>query len=312
MRREHLTPDGWKPCAASQKECKYEQRVAPLDAAAFIDSAVEAVEAGKPNAVKSFFNSLFGEKKQPSPEPVGQQSQVVTLPQPVSNELTAPILRRDELFSRAVQKNVTCFDCDTTEVINAYTVTPRVKDPTKDETDFACPKCSKTLSREEGKRLDDWDSFPCQCGYTLNLFDTEIEVLVQPKDASLLDKSEVRQRTWFHSTSSPDWLEQVTAAGKYAHVGSLEAATDRATVKSQNKDANEQKTYLWELRVKPEAVIAGDLMRDDSDWLETVSPCSKDHLGGDVQRYINKFESAGSISLLIDPRQMEAVRVTEL
>jgi hypothetical protein len=62
MRQEHLTPDGWKPCTATTKECKYEKRRI-ADASTFIDSAVEAVQAGKPNAVRSFFNSLFGSAK---------------------------------------------------------------------------------------------------------------------------------------------------------------------------------------------------------------------------------------------------------
>jgi hypothetical protein len=66
MKQEHLTPDGWKPCTASTKECKYEERRI-ADAPAFIDSAVEAVEAGKPNAIKGFFNALFGTTKSSTP-----------------------------------------------------------------------------------------------------------------------------------------------------------------------------------------------------------------------------------------------------
>lgn len=65
MRQEHLTPDGWKPCTATTKECKYEERRI-ADASAFIDSAVEAVQTGKPNAFKNFFNSLCGSVKTPS------------------------------------------------------------------------------------------------------------------------------------------------------------------------------------------------------------------------------------------------------
>lgn len=57
MNQEHLTPDGWKPCTASTKECKYEERRI-ADVSAFIDSSVEAVQAGKPNAIKNFFGSI--------------------------------------------------------------------------------------------------------------------------------------------------------------------------------------------------------------------------------------------------------------
>lgn len=74
MNLEHLTPDGWKPCGATTRKCKYEVRPVGggsfgevLPPPAFIDEAVADVKAGKPNAIKSFFNNLFGGKREVSP-----------------------------------------------------------------------------------------------------------------------------------------------------------------------------------------------------------------------------------------------------
>lgn len=68
MKQEHLTPDGWKPCTASTKECKYENR-RPSDSSAFISSAVEEVQAGNPNAINNFIDNLdnlFGQVEKSS------------------------------------------------------------------------------------------------------------------------------------------------------------------------------------------------------------------------------------------------------
>lgn len=63
MRKEHLTPDGWKPCNASSKKCMYETRTISDEASAFIDSAVKDVQTGKPNAIRNFFVNLPGQVK---------------------------------------------------------------------------------------------------------------------------------------------------------------------------------------------------------------------------------------------------------
>lgn len=63
MKREHLTPDGWKPCTAIFKKCKYETRTISDGASAFIDSAVEDVQKGKLDAIKNLFDNFFGPVK---------------------------------------------------------------------------------------------------------------------------------------------------------------------------------------------------------------------------------------------------------
>lgn len=63
MRQEHLTPDGWKPCNAIFKKCKYERRNVSNKTSAFIDSAVEDVQKGKSDAIRNLFDKFFGPVK---------------------------------------------------------------------------------------------------------------------------------------------------------------------------------------------------------------------------------------------------------
>lgn len=57
MRQEHLTPDGWKPCTATTKECHY-KAASSAEKSALVDSAVEEMKKGKPNVVKNLLDRL--------------------------------------------------------------------------------------------------------------------------------------------------------------------------------------------------------------------------------------------------------------
>lgn len=214
---------------------------------------------------------------------------------------------------KATKKPLTCLRCETWGPLFAATVTPRVMDPMKDESVFACPSCSVTLDKEEELRLREWDVSPCKCGHELSLEDEESALLVLPESAPLLEKEEVTQRSWFHATYNQNWLEEVSESAVYVHVGSRDSALERAATLYFKKNFRKPgQFFLWEVTVKQETVIADDVMRDDSDWYYKVTSCTEKHLGGDAQRYLNKFESPGSISMLIDPRLIEVVKVTEI
>ena len=61
-----------------------------------------------------------------------------------------------------------------------------------------------------------------------------------------------------------------------------------------------------------EAVLADAILEDNNDWFYEVTDSARKTLGADAVRYLNKWESAGSISLLADPRYLTAVRVDEV
>lgn len=60
MRKRHLTPDGWKPCNAFLKKCKYEKHASRKEVSALIDSAVKDFQQGNPDAAKNFLDNISG------------------------------------------------------------------------------------------------------------------------------------------------------------------------------------------------------------------------------------------------------------
>lgn len=58
MKKQHLTPDGWKPCKAFLKKCKYEKHATLNEVSALIDSAVKDFQQGNPDAAKNFFDNI--------------------------------------------------------------------------------------------------------------------------------------------------------------------------------------------------------------------------------------------------------------
>lgn len=102
MSKEHLTPTGWKPCGATVRPCKYPEsrEISPASSIvpAFIAAAVQEVEAGKPNAIRNFFNTLFGKAEKQKSAPLAQAPSAAELAQkpapklPVTTEPTVPPL----------------------------------------------------------------------------------------------------------------------------------------------------------------------------------------------------------------------------
>lgn len=78
MKKEHLTPDGWKPCSADKKTCRYEHRTV------------------SPANISQFFTYLFGSNK---PEPAPSVSPV---PAPVKAAAPAKPVR-DPLLNKVVE-----------------------------------------------------------------------------------------------------------------------------------------------------------------------------------------------------------------
>ena len=120
--------------------------------------------------------------------------------------------------------------------------------------------------------------------------------------------------TWFHTTGRSNWLESVTTGCKvpYVHLGSRRSAMERADALHFSNRYSVNPVYLWEVTVNADAVVASDILWDEDNWCNYVSECSQKHVGGDVQRYLNLRENAGSISLMIDPRFLTAVKVKEI
>lgn len=91
----------------------------------------------------------------------------------------------------------------------------------------------------------------------------------------------------------------------FVHVGTRESA---AILMLDKYEYNEDFIYLYEVTLTEDATLNSEVFADMNDWPELV----EDHLlDGDACRYVNRWEGAGSISLLVDPRKlrMECVDV---
>lgn len=80
----------------------------------------------------------------------------------------------------------------------------------------------------------------------------------------------------------------------------------------EENDNDDDMFYLWQVTLNIEAILSDAILEDHNDWLYDVDESGRKTLGADAIRYLNKWESAGSISLLVDPRYLTAVRVDEV
>lgn len=190
---------------------------------------------------------------------------------------------------------------------------------------FACSHCGEhqTKSTEIHMRYShnarvQGAPFSCSCGKGVSIEASTLTVI--PSSAPLLDDVTVKTITWFHATNIYNWLEEVSfdygeddddMLRPYVHLGSKEAALELGKWKYL-EDNDDDMFYLWQVTLNVEAVLSDAIVDDKNDWFYEVTASARKALGADAVRYLNKWESAGSISLLVDPRYITAVRVDDV
>lgn len=188
---------------------------------------------------------------------------------------------------------------------------------------FVCLGCDAPLSRTWEKMLTNgFESYQCLCGDE-SMVD-ELDVHILPSSVRFLDTDTTRENVWYHSTKVENWAEEVSQlrptfvcgsnemlSVPYVHVGTLDAAMARFD------DTKHEAGWLYEIRIKDEAVLAREVYEDRNDWEQYVRTgffegILEDKKQCDVIRYVNRWESVGSISLIMDPRLFEVVKVSVL
>ena len=179
---------------------------------------------------------------------------------------------------------------------------------------LSCIHCNTVLSKEDAhniiKEIEYEEYFKCSCGKGSSI--EELDVFILPTSIHLLDKDVAKDNIWFHTTNRENWETKVKTAERvpYIHAGTFEAAMER------HEDRKSTYGWIYELRMKPECELADDVYSDLNRWDDEVDEdgifepddIHYDH-PKDALRYVNKWESVGSISLLMDPRMMEVVAV---
>lgn len=191
---------------------------------------------------------------------------------------------------------------------------------------FRCDNCSTHITKQNESDSPLWHEVPlveCELCEDLN----EGSITVIPESSSLLQAEVARDTIWFHTTYVENWFEKVSTGQVmeeqredgdflYVHVGSENAALDNAHYKYFDgySHSDEPTVMLYQVKLKADAVLSPRVVNDDETWrdFDSVVEGSKEAIGGDAVRYLNRWESPGSISLLVDARQLELVSVQQI
>jgi len=165
---------------------------------------------------------------------------------------------------------------------------------------------------------------------------------VRYNEVALFDDDATRDSDWYHVTTRSDWdgeiREKSSSHQPLVHVGSLEAATRRmndiiAQARSENRlsDGSEKSSevtfYLYRVRLAENAPLSPHVLLDfdatapssvyDARKRVKEAPEDYEEFYGSYElygatRYVNEYESHGSISLIAHPEAIEVVEREEL
>lgn len=178
------------------------------------------------------------------------------------------------------------------------------------ESAFACSLCFAPLSKADQIDLCDGEADDMlnevECPACGDYFDiTGVEVRVHPDTSNLLDMKTALEAEWYHVSWSANWHNSILQEEDipYVHAGNRQSAVER--YEGLYKGC---KAYLYKFKIAPSANLTPTVFDDLNDWPQTVSyPMGMPSQQGrtvDGFRYINRWESPGSVSLMIDPQHI--------
>lgn len=186
-----------------------------------------------------------------------------------------------------------------------------------DPSAFACGSCLAPISKEDqitlcsGDLDDPLENVDCPaCGDYFDI--TEVEVRVHPEAMPLLSLDTVQETEWFHVSAFENWHTAITMQRHvpYIHAGNRASAIDRYEGLYRGRTA-----YLYKFKLVPGARISDIVYDDLNEWpkyVERELPKSKKGQVVDGIRYVNRWESPGSISLLVNPLHIYQVTCEEI
>lgn len=128
------------------------------------------------------------------------------------------------------------------------------------------------------------------------------------------DDKYAKKSAWFHATTNPNWHETVTTATPipFVHVGTRRAALHRSYQMSRIETWKKDPWFLYKLELTPDAPLHPEVNSDHNEYAPRfVGHFDENDMKrmsySSVTRYINDYESIGSISLIADPRFLKVV-----
>lgn len=171
-----------------------------------------------------------------------------------------------------------------------------------------CKECDQYLTMHDAYLVEICDEpvIELECGHAIETENAAWvdNVSVQKHSAVFADKEVVKNSYWYHATNVTEWHDKILHDNIMAHVGSEDAALSRAYYIASLSDAD---LLMYKLKLKESSKIEPDIILDEDDW--SNNSLVNRHR---VNRYVNMFESIGSISLLLHPSLFEIVSVTEI
>jgi hypothetical protein len=147
-----------------------------------------------------------------------------------------------------------------------------------------------------------------------------LDVAIRPDSYALaIDPAASLNNVWYHGTGSVNWLDDVfrnvrATRGVHSenpvlvHVGTLQAAQERNGI-TQERHGRTHGAYLYKVTCRKGTIIEDRIANDITEFPRTVEEISQSTTAN-VVRYINRWESPGSVSLLADPRFLVAERIS--
>lgn len=170
------------------------------------------------------------------------------------------------------------------------------------------------------------------CGEEFN-FGRAVIDLRDPDDAAL-DDSRLPQLAWYHTTTDPDWprSSNLLAAGEFdasrkddlhegrrraygkrqenqaLHLGTYEAAIESMLRRMRNQNDRDSTFYLYRIRIRGGLAIESGWRDENHAEAATITATELSNDGLDVIRYLNAYESMGSISVAVVRGSIESTQ----
>lgn len=180
-----------------------------------------------------------------------------------------------------------------------------------------CVQCGTYITAAQEDyvvRFYDCDEHECwECGRTLSIYGVVVDV--HPDSEHLLDVSNAKNAVWYHATNRENWMDDLMNYGKLhgsrtgyplVHVGTLDAAT---SILSDKYASSDDWIYLYKVKLSPTAVLDTELYEDENMWPRRTRDIN---VPSNAFRYVNRYEATGSISILMDPRELIVESVERL
>lgn len=183
-------------------------------------------------------------------------------------------------------------------------------DSTKSQ--YYCLECNTRLPKSDEYTKVQWSVNCPNCGR--ECIDNLVGTTLLESSEKFFHKEAVREAVWYHYTENEEWesyLEADNAEARLMHFGTHQAAMDRKLATGNGGGR------LYEIRLKPTAEIADEVLEDDPFNDDDVAPLattaaeeSRGLLVNGVTRYVNYYEDPGSVSLIAHPGSFEIVNIS--